>query len=516
MTIPHLIARAARWHREQVAVVDGERRLTFGEVDARSNRLANALLHLSPAPAARVALLLPNRLEFVEADFAIAKAGKVKVPINPRLSDGEREYILANSGAETLIFDESFRPFVEGARDRLPALRHLIALGREGQGVHEYEGLLAKGADSCPELPLAPEAPSFILYTSGTSGRPKGAMSSQRGRLAATMNMLADELDARPGDGMVHAASTTHGSGSKILAHFLRGARNILLRKFEPELFFWTVERHGATGSFMVPTMVTLLVEAPSRGRYRLGSLRTITYGGAPFAPDKLRAALDAFGPIFVQVYGSCEAPHPVTVLRKEDHLVPPGSERRLASAGREATGVEVRIVARSGEDAKDGDPGELWLKGDNVMLGYWEDPAASREVLQDGYYRSGDVGWRDEDGFIYIVDRERDLIISGGYNIYPAEIEAALSAHPSVLEAAVIGVPDDVWGESVKAFVALRPGAAVSEAELIDHCRRQLAGYKKPRSVEFMESLPKGSTGKILKRVLREPHWRGRAREVN
>ncbi len=510
------IDRAALWYRSDVAVVDGARRQTFAQVAERSNRLANALVALSPRTGSRVALLMPNRLEFVESDFAIIKAGKVKVPINPRLVDSEREYLLSNSGADTLIVDSTFLPFLDSARIRLPGLRNVVAIGERATGYADYEELLAKGADTRPRLPHADDDPNFILYTSGTTGRPKGATATNASRWAATISMLTDEIEALPGDGMVHIGSMAHGSGSKTLAYFLRGARNIVARKFDPESFLALVQRERATATFVVPTMIAMLLEAASRSAFDLRSLKTVSYGGAPIAPTLLQRALQCFGNVFVQVYGSCEAPHPVLVLRKSDHVTPPGKEHRLGAVGREVTTVQLRVVNARGEDVLVGEPGEMLVRGPNVMRGYWEDPSATADVLPDGWYHSGDVCYRDDDGFYYIVDRARDMIISGGLNIYPAEVEAALYKHVAVQEAAVIGVPDAVWGESVKALVVLRPGAEATEADIIEHCRTELAGYKKPRTVEFVDSLPKGATGKVLKRELQEPYWRDRPRRVN
>jgi acyl-CoA synthetase (AMP-forming)/AMP-acid ligase II len=514
-SIPELIDRAATWYGDAVAVVDGDRTLSFRQVGERSSRLANALRSLGTQRFARVALLMTNRLEYVEADFAIAKAGMVRVPINPRLLPEEREHILADSAAEVLIVDAEFAPFVEAARERLPALRSVIAVGGDARAAALYESVLAGGSAESPDMPYPPDAPAYLLYTSGTTGRPKGATATSRSRLAATVNMWAEEIDVEPGDGMVHIGSMSHGSGSKVLAYFARGARNITMRRFDPELFLDLVERERATATFMVPTMIAMLVDA-ARGRHHdLSSLKTISYGGAPIAPGLLVDALDRFGGVFVQVYGSCEAPHPVMVLGKSAHSVPPGKENRLTSVGREVATVEVRVVGRDGVDVQVGEQGEMWVRGDNVMKGYWGNEAATAAVLTDGWYHTGDVCLRDDDGFYYIVDRVRDMVISGGLNVYPAEVEMALYRHPAVAECAVIGVPDDRWGESVLAFVVLRSGHTATEEEIIDVARRHLAGYKKPRTVQFVAELPKGSTGKILKRELRASFWEGRARSV-
>lgn len=515
-SIAQLIDRAATWYGDAVAVLDGDRRLSFREVGERSSRLANALLALGGEAGSRVALLMPNRLESVEADFGIAKAGKVRVPLNPRLVEGEREYILSDSGAETLIFESGFEPFVQSVRERLPELRNMVVVGGRAEGARPYEELLAGASSTRPALPHPPEAANFILYTSGTTGRPKGATATNRSRLAATLNMLVEELEVVPGDAMVHVGSMAHGSGSKVLAHFIRGARNLPVAKFEPDRFLDLVARERATSTFMVPTMISMLVEAAGSRKLDTRSLKTVSYGGAPISAEKLQEALARFGPVFVQVYGSCEAPHPVMVLRKEDHLVPPGREGRLASVGREVATVEVRVAGKDGEEMPIGERGEMWIRGDNLMRGYWNNESATAEVVRDGWYRTGDVVTRDEEGFHYIVDRVRDLIISGGLNIYPAEVEAALYKHPAVAETAVVGVPDEQWGESVKAFVVLKPGASVLEEEMIEHARAYLAGYKKPKSVEFVDSLPKGSTGKILKRELKAPYWDQKARGVN
>jgi acyl-CoA synthetase (AMP-forming)/AMP-acid ligase II len=514
--IPYVIARAAARYGDAVAVSDGRSRLSFRDVDARSNRVAHGLLALSPERSGRVAVLTPNRLESVELDFAVTKAGKVRVPVNTRLSTDERAFILESTQAETVLFDTGEAPFVAEVRDRVP-VRHWVAMGEgdAGGGVIRYDDLLAGGSAAAPGIEPAADDPSFILYTSGTTGRPKGATATQASRWAATISMLTDEIEAEPGDAMVHVGSMAHGSGSKVLAYFVRGARNIPLARWDADAFLDLVARERATATFVVPTMISMLLEAGRSNRADLSSLKTVSYGGAPIAPAVLRQALDRFGPVFVQVYGSCEAPHPVLVLGRSDHVAAADDDERLSSAGREVLGCRVAVADADGHPVPDGDRGEMWIRGANVMRGYWRDEAATAESFVDGWYRTGDVATRDGDGFFTIVDRERDMIISGGLNVYPAEVEAALHRHPAVLECAVFGVPDDRWGEAVTAAVVLRPGRQATEAELIEHCRALLAGYKKPRSVAFHDELPKGATGKILKRSLRDPYWMGRSRAV-
>ena len=513
--VAEMIHRAARWHGDADAVVDGARRMSFRDTDLRSNRLANALAALSPGTGQRVALLMGNRLEFVESDFAIAKAGKVRAPISPRLVDREREWLLTNTGADTLIFEAAFAGFVEEVRERLPELRHLIVLDERFTGAHQYEALLQSASDAPPAIDVVPDAPSFILYTSGTTGRPKGATSTIAGRVAATVNMLSDEIEARPGDAMAHIGAMAHGSGSKVLAYFMRGARNVTVRKFDPEGFLTLVAQERITSSFVVPTMMAMLVDAAGGAPVSERILRNVSYGGAPITAPALEAALACFGNVFTQVYGSCEAPHPALVLTRADHVVDADHRDRLTSVGREVASVRVRLAGPSGDPVPLGDPGEVWIDGANVMRGYWDNPEATADVFHNGWYKSGDVARQDEQGYYYIVDRARDMIISGGLNVYPAEIERCIAEHPGVREVAVVGVPDERWGEAVKAFVVARGDAELDEDAIVAYCRTGLASYKKPRYVEFVEDLPKGSTGKILKRELVSAEWAGRERRV-
>ncbi len=510
-----MISRAARWHGDADAVVDGTRRLSFRDTDLRSNRLANALAVLSPGTGQRVALLLHNRLEFVECDFAIAKAGKVRAPISTRLADREREWILSNTGADTLIFEPAFAGFVEEVRERLPALRHLIVLDDAFTGAHEYEALLRMASDAPPAIDVALDAPSFILYTSGTTGRPKGATSTIAGRVAATVNMLSDEIDAGPGDAMAHIGAMAHGSGSKVLAYFMRGARNVTVPTFDPEGFLALVAQERVTSTFVVPTMIAMLVDAAGGAPIPERILRNVSYGGAPITAPALEAALACFGNVFTQVYGSCEAPHPALVLTRSDHVVDANHRNRLTSVGREVASVRVRLAGPSGDPVPLGEPGEMWIDGTNVMRGYWDSPEASADVFHDGWYKTGDVARQDERGYYYIIDRARDMIITGGLNVYPAEIERCIAEHPGVREVAVVGVPDERWGEAVKAFVVAHERAELDDGAIVAHCRAGLASYKKPRHVEFVDDLPKGATGKVLKRELVSAEWAGRERRV-
>jgi long-chain acyl-CoA synthetase len=505
-TIPELVERSARAYGPRTAVVDGDRRLTFAEVGDRSGRLANVLAGLTAEPGARVAVLMRNRLEYVECDFAIARAGMVKVPINPRLSDDERQYLLADSGASVLITESAERSRVDelvAELDRPPTIVDIDADTAGAGALGGYEALLGSARREPAALAPDPERLSQLLYTSGTTGRPKGAMLADRCRVTATLMSTSEEFCAGPGDGMIHAGPLSHGSGSKVLTFFTRGAASILLAKFEPAAFFDCVADHGGTSTFVVPTMIQMLVEHASRHGVPAG-LRNITYGGASISRTTLDAALETFGPILTQVFGTSEVPHPITVLRHRDELDPRVAGAPAVPTGRLVPAASMRLVDEQAPEADD-NHGELWVNGAQVMLGYWNNPVATAEALVEGWYRTGDVATVDETGLITIVDRIKDMIISGGLNVYPAEVERVLVQHEGVRDVCVVGVPDERWGEVVSAAVVTRDGSGLDGVTLSEWCDHRLAGYKKPRIVLVVDDLPKGSTAKVSKRAVRE-----------
>jgi long-chain acyl-CoA synthetase len=506
-TIPELVERSARAYGPRVAVADGDRQLTFAEVGDRSGRLANVLGGLTTEPGARVAILMRNRLEYVEWDFAIARAGMVKVPINPRLSDDERRYLLADSGATVLVTEAAERSRAADLvadLDRPPTIVDLDADGDETGILGDYQSLLGAALPTAPRLDSDPERLSQLLYTSGTTGRPKGAMLADRCRVTATLMSISEEFCAGPSDGMIHAGPLSHGSGSKVLTFFTRGARSILMGKFEPAAFFRCVTEQGGTSTFLVPTMIQMLVE------YGAGSgpppgLRNITYGGASISRTTLDAALEAFGPILTQVFGTSEVPHPITALRHRDEIDPRVSGGPAVPTGRLVSAASMRLVDEQAPET-DGNHGELWVSGLQVMQGYWNNPAATSEaIVDDGWYRTGDVAAVDDTGLITIVDRIKDMIISGGLNVYPAEVERVLVEHAGIADVCVVGVPDDRWGEVVAAAVVVKAGSGLDGATLEEWCGGRLAGYKKPRIVAVVDDLPKGSTAKISKRAVRQ-----------
>jgi acyl-CoA synthetase (AMP-forming)/AMP-acid ligase II len=374
---------------------------------------------------------------------------------------------------------------------------------RIGPGV-SYEEAMVDKSSAPPDVEQAPGSPSLIMYTSGTTGRPKGAVWTLASRTAGVANMLLNELDRAASVGMVHAASVAHGSGSKVVPVFLRGGASIMMRAFQPAEFFTIVRRERATASFMVPSMVQMLVDEAAATGATMPSMVQVTYGGAKMPLPTITSALKQFGPVFAQVYGSCEAPHPVLTLGRHEH--DPGDEQVIGSAGRRSFGVEIRIG-----DPKVlpqiGDVGELLIGGDHVFGGYWQDPEATGEAFIDGFYRSGDIVELLDGGFVQIVGRVKEMIISGGFNVYPAEVERVLLEHPGVTGACVYGRPSERWGEAVYAAVTVEAGRDLDPSAVIAGARAKLANYKVPKGVWVIDALPLGTTGKVARREVAAAH---------
>jgi acyl-CoA synthetase (AMP-forming)/AMP-acid ligase II len=360
---------------------------------------------------------------------------------------------------------------------------------------------------------------AWLFYTSGTTGRPKGAMLTHRNLLNMTLAYYADYGPLGPDDAILHGAPLSHGSGLYALPNIAKGAANIIpeSKSFDPELVFRTVEAHRITNMFAAPTMVKLMVGHPAVDRHDFSSVNKLIYGGGPMHVHDLIEARSRLGPCLMQLYGMGETPMTITYLPREDHVLEgtPAQMRRLAAAGIPRTGVEVKVVDPEDHEVPCGEMGEVITRSDVVMRGYWRDAEATAETLRNGWLHTGDMGYIDEDGYLFLMDRSKDMIISGGENIYPREIEEVIIQHPAVREVAVIGVPDERWGEAVKAVVSLLPGRSVTPNELIDFCKDRIASYKKPKSVDFVDELPKNNYGKIVKRELRAQYWRDRQRQV-
>lgn len=500
------ITRSARRHRDRPAVIDGDRQLTWTDLDERSNRLANLLLdHLGLDHGDRVAVLLPNRLEVCEVLGGVMKAGMVYVGLNFRLTWTELEPILDNAGPRLMITDAEHRP--------------LATLGAEHLGVplidvddSVHEDLLCRASPGSPRTlhTVYPEDDALIVYTSGTTGTPKGVwFDHQRVILHGAIAALEYGITASSR----YLVAIPHNSSVHItLVPCLTMGATIGFtdsRAFDPDRWAAAVDTSRATHSYLVPTQLYRLLDADPGG---LGSLTMLGYGAAPMAPDKVEALVRRHGPIFSQLYGMAEIASIGTMLRQQDHIdALTHAPHRLASAGQPSYAIDVRVVDPDGTDVGAGERGEVIFGAGYVMKGYYRDPERTAQTLRDGWVHSGDVGVVDDDGFLYIVDRLKDLIIRGGHNISPTEIEAVIHRHPDVLEVAVIGVPDPEWGEGILAVVAPRPGTEIDPAQLRAWVEGQgLPSFKRPAAVEVVPTLPKNAVGKIAKNDLRAARWTG------
>lgn len=493
---------------------------TFRQVDGRINRLANALLAMGLRCGDRVATLQANSPYAVETRFALMKAGLCIVALNVRQAPAEHAYIVNHSESCAVVLDAEYLSTWEQIRAQCPGVRAmLVPMSSPPSPYLAYEDVLMSANPVAPDIMVSPDDLERIAYTSGTTGRPKGIMKTIGNDLARLRNdFLNEDHPTTADDVMLNVAPLTHAARNILHKYYIKGARNILLRDFKETEVFATIADEHVTATMIVPTMLIRMVVHPAVRQYDLSSLRRIFYGTAPMPADKLREAIRVFGNIFRQNYGLSEATQPVLYLSPDD--LPMDNEavlqKRLASAGKPALGVEVRLVNAQGETVPPGEEGELWIRGDIVMAGYWHDPNATREVLDlQGWLHTGDVARQDADGFITIVGRQKDMIISGGFNIYPREVERVIETHPGVQEVAVIGVPDAIWGEAVKAVLVPRPGFQVTAEDIIALCSQHIASYKKPRTVDIVSELPKNFQGKILKRELREMYWQGQERRV-
>ncbi len=519
MSIVAGLKKSAAGTPEKTACICGDTRLSFEQVNDRVNRLSSALGELRITRGDRVAILSFNCHRFYELYYAVPQLGAVVVPINFRLQPPEIKYIVDHSGSRAVFVDPALAPLIEAVRADLAGVENFILMSDEPRdGYIAHEDLIAAGSPDFETPEVSDEELLGLFYTSGTTGEPKGVMLNHRNMLSNIANSqgIYEYLSS---DIYLHAAPMFHlADGAAVFTHTANGATQAFIPRFDPKHVLETIARERVSLILLVPTMINFLLNHPELDSYDLSSLRHITYGASPIAPDLLRRAMKTFGCGFGQGYGLTEASPLLTVLPQEDHVITDEkSERRLASCGKPVPGVEVRVVREDGSDARPGDVGEIIARGPNIMVGYWKRPEDTEEVLGDGWLHTGDLATVDEDGYIYLVDRKKDMIVTGGENVYSTEVEAVLYSHPSIKEAAVIPVPDADWGEAVHACVVLRDGRQITPEELLEFCRERLANYKVPRSIEFIEGeLPKGGTGKILKKQLRERYWKDQRRRIS
>ena len=506
MLTVELIRRGARYFAERTAVYFEEESLTFGEVDQLSNRFAHVLARNGISRGGRLAILANNSLYTMPVDFACVKAGAARTPLNSRLSMDEHEHMLRDTEARAVIYDAELADRAEVLATRIAGLT-MLGLGSNRCGPDLLVEARSEPATD-PRTHAEPDDVILTVFTSGTTGRLKAAEHTQASYAAMCNNLSTNLPDIRPDDVMLHAASLFHASGCFLLPYWVKGAATAVLAKFEPAEFLNAIARRRVTSTHLVPTMLAMLLGQPEIEKADMASVRTIVYGASPMPVPVIKRALELWGPRFVQYYGQTEAPIFITKLSSEDHA---GSVagRRLLSCGRPSVDCEIRLIDDKGNDVAPGEQGEIALRAPFVMKGYLNAPDLNDATfIEGGWLRTRDVGRFDEEGYLYLVDRTSDMIITGGYNVYPREVEDALMAHPSVLECAVVGAPHEKWVEAVTAFVVLRANGGTTEDELIEFTRERLASYKVPKSVRFIEEIPKSAVGKVLRRALRESLW--------
>jgi fatty-acyl-CoA synthase len=514
-TVADIPRANARLRPEAVALAYEGREITYAEFDRRTNQCAQALIAAGLGPGDRIACLAKNNADFFVLWLGAVKARVCLAPVNWRLAPPEIAFILKDANARVLVCGADFEGVVDMIVSDCPELHHLIQFEPGHARWPAFDDWIAAYSDMDPGLPLLPDDDVIQLYTSGTTGLPKGvqltASNFEQAFGAAVEGAWASfetnkaVLVAMP---LFHVAGTNVG-----LLGLLQGCRNVVLREITPTGLLAVLQDEKIAYAFLVPAVINMLLQTPGIETADVSRLERLFYGASPIAEDVLLRAADRFSATFTQLYGLTETNGVGAMLGPDDHDPALG---KLRACGRQWEAAELRVVRPDGAVAESGEVGEIQIRSKAVMKGYWNRPEATAEAIDaEGWFRSGDAGYFDDDGYLYIYDRVKDMIVSGGENVYPAEVENALFSHFAVADAAVIGVPDPRWGEAVKAVVVLRPGAHATPADLIAHCKSRIAGYKCPKSVDFIQVLPRNPSGKVLRRELRAPHWAGRDRNV-
>jgi len=501
---------------DRPAIIFEGKKYSFADLSQRVNRLANALLGLGVEKGDRVAILQVNCNQYVEAYYAVAKIGAIFVPLNFRAKQDELVHMLNHSESNVLFVGQRYLEMVNNMRPELPLVKHYISLDGKQEGMIDYEDLLTSASDEEVFTDSADEDITMLMYTAGTTGLPKG--------VPLTHNSFSVYLleNVTPADPEIEETNLLtmplyHVAGIQAMLAATYGGRTLaMMRQFDVDEWLETVQREKANRAMLVPTMLKRVIDHPDFDKYDLSSLKVVTYGAAPMPFEVIKKAIEVLpGVNFINAFGQTETASTITTLSPEDHIIEGTEEekekklRRLTSSiGRPMSDIEMKIIDEEGNDLPPGEVGEIIARGPRVMSGYWKDAEKTEKALtKDGWLRTGDMGYTDEEGYFYLAARADDLIIRGGENISPEEVENVLYSHPAVEEAAVIGVPDPEWGQQPRAVVVLKKGKTATADELIEYCRQSLASFKRPRSVVFVDELPRTSTGKVLKRVLREQY---------
>ena len=510
------LANSLRWRcknsAEDIAIKFLDREQTYSEFDTNSNLVAQGLLNFGIKEDTRVAYLGKNTDYFFEIFYGALKTRSVVVGVNWRLVADEVAYVLEDSKSEVVFVGPEFFEIIEKIKDRLPSLKHIVSMEEDYSDWVSYENWRDSQVNTDPLVESKKDDDVIQLYTSGTTGNPKGVQLTNRNFQSATESTIELIPFTSGGISMVcmplyHIAGTNWG-----IWGLLQGCKNIIIPEVDPGLILDLVEKEKVELVLWVPAVILFLLQHPNAVKTDFSSLKMVMYGASPIAQDTVTKAIELMDCGFYQVYGLTETTGAITLLSAEDH---PFEKGKLRSCGKPLPGVEIKIVGEEGEELSQGDVGEIITKSDLNMKGYWNNEKATLESIKNEWFSSGDVGYFDEDGFLYIHDRVKDMIVSGGENIYPAEVENALMSNPHILDAAVIGIPDEKWGESTKGFVVLDSDNVLTEEEIITYTKEIIASYKCPKSINFIKELPRNPSGKVLRRELRDPFWKDQERGV-
>jgi len=518
-TVGRLYDWAVDHYAERIAAVKGDRSITYRELRDRANRLGHALLSMGLKKGDRVGTLTSNSIESIILDYGLAKAGLIQVILHEGIvAPADNAYMANDSGASVIVYSAPYVDHVEQMQPQLSTVRRFLCITDTGSVPSHSEDLyqaLSSQPMTDPGMDVNEDDVISIYYTGGTTGIPKGCIHASRNRVHTYLTAMAEiGLGAR--HTFLHIAPMSHASNVFMIPVCLRGGTQVILDRFTPELFLDTVARHRVTATFIVPTILYRILDHPGFRDCDCSSLNTVIYGASPIGPERLKEAIAGFGPVFVQVFGQTEAPMFMTTLSKEDHMVSSKEEERLSSCGKPTLMCQLRLVGEDDGDVPPGGEGEIAVKTPNMMNGYLNKPEETAQTMRNGWLHTGDIGRRDEEGYVYILDRKKDMVISGGWNIYPKEIEATIHEHHAVADVAVIGVPDPKWGEALKAVVVLHSGKKATAEEIIQFCKERKGSIKAPKSVDFVDQIPLTSVGKHDKKGLRELYWHGEKRRVH
>ncbi len=515
MNTTEFLTIAAAICPDRAAIIFEGKRYTFSQLNERANRLANALANLGVKKGDRVVLLQVNCNQCAETYFATAKLGAIYVPLNFRAKADEHDYMINFAEVNTILMGDRYVDLIDSIKSRLSTVKHFISIESKRDGMHYYEDLIASSSADEVVTEIGDDDTTILMFTAGTTGRPKGVMLSHNSFSVYVLENVTP-ADPESEERNILTVPLYHIAGIQAMMASIYGGRTLVMeRQFEAKEWLKLVEREKVNRAMLVPTMLKQLMDHPDFGKYDLSSMRVITYGAAPMPLEVIKRALDVFpGVSFINAFGQTETASTITTLSPEDHVISGTEEekekklKRLSSIGKPMPDVEMKVVDEAGNELPPGETGEIVARGPRVMTGYWKDEEKTEKTIdKDGWVHTSDMGYRDEDGYFYLGGRATDIIIRAGENISPEEIENVLHSYPKIDEVAVIGVPDEEWGEQPMAVVVLKKGETATPEEIMEYCRAKLASYKRPRSVVFVDELPRNPMGKILKRVLREQY---------